>query len=85
MYRLCGSHFGVMIEPGPSETDQNVPVTFQILTGSETDDASWRPLGPKFPAEHMDDLIVELKKAKQVLNDQFLKRPEGYRTRRAFF
>ncbi len=85
MYRICGEHFGATIEPGPSETDRNVPVTFQIITGSDADTSEWQPLGPKFPAEHLDDLISQLKKTKKLLDDEFLKRPEGYRTRRVFF
>ena len=85
MYRLYGSHFGAMVEPGPSEVDNNKQVTFQILTGSGADDNSWRPLGPKFPAEHLEDLVKQLKKTQKLLDDEFLKRPEGYRARRAFF
>ena len=85
MYHGLGVSFGYEIEPGPSETDVNKPVTVQLVRRVSPGSENHVHFGQKFSADELADLLHEMQKVARLLETHFVKRPEGYRTRHVFF
>ncbi len=85
MFRHNETWFGVVIEPGPHEFKNNEPAMVQLMAGHKGDMENWARMGPKFPAAQLGDLLKAIQRAQKVLDADYTKAPEGYRTRNVFF